>query len=93
MGTKTSTSTTSSGAAGRETGEASGQKTGLHQPSDANRIEDKLENVDLQSRGSRVNDNLRDMRSKGVADAYDDSITHDADEQYSQDKAASPRGN
>lgn len=91
MGT-TSNSTTSAGAAGREAGVASGQKTGLHQPSDDNRIEDKLENVDLQSRGSRVNDQLRDKRSKGVAGEYDDSIAHDADEHYVQDKVAPAPG-
>ncbi len=87
MGTTTSSSNTPASAAGRDSGVASGQKTGLHQPSDDNRIEDKLENVDLQSRGSRVNDQLRDKRSKGVAGEYDDSITHDADEHYPQGKA------
>lgn len=90
MGNTTSSSTTPAGAAGRDAGVASGEKTGLHQPSDDNRIENKLENVDLQSRGSRVNDHLRDKRSKGVAGGYDDSIKHDADEQYAQDKASPP---
>ena len=84
----TKSSDTSTGAAARSQGEASGQKTGLHQPSDDNRIEDRLENVDLESRGAKVNDHLRDKRGKGVAGEYDDSIDHDADERYVQDNAA-----
>ncbi|GAB3344328.1 hypothetical protein [Marilutibacter aestuarii] len=78
----------STGPAGREAGEASGNKTGLRQPSDDGRVEDKLENVDLDSRGAKVNDHLRNKRSKGVAGEYDDSVDHDADEKYVQDKAA-----
>ena len=83
----TKSSDTSTGAAARSQGEASGQKTGLRQPAD-NRIEDRLENVDLESRGAKVNDHLRDKRGKGVAGEYDDSIDHDADERYVQDNAA-----
>lgn len=84
----TKSSDTSTGATARSQGVASGQKTGLHQPSDDNRIEDRLENVDLESRGAKVNDHLRDKRGKGVAGAYDDSIDHDADERFVQDDAA-----
>ena len=79
-------SSTSSGSAGASTGVASGTKTGLHQPSDDNRIEDRLGNVDLDSRGAKVNDHLRDKRGNGVA-GYDDSIKHDADEHYVHDDA------
>jgi len=79
---------TSAGSASRSEGEASGKKTGLHQPSDDNRIQDKLENVDLDSRGEKVHDHLRDKRGNGVAGDYDDSINHDADEHYVQDNAA-----
>ncbi len=78
-------SSTSAGSAARSTGTASGEKTGLHQPSDDKRIEDKLENVDLASRGSKVNDHLRDKRGNGVPDDYDDSIGHDAESHYVQD--------
>ena len=84
----TKSSDTSAGATARSQGEASGQKTGLRQPADDNRIEDRLENVDLESRGAKVNDHLRDKRGKGVAGEYDDSIDHDADERYVQDNAA-----
>lgn len=70
------------GAASRSSGQASAQGKGLHQPSDDQRLEDKLENVDLQSRGAKVDDHLRDSRSKGVKGGYDDSIEHDADEKY-----------
>ncbi len=83
-----SSSHSSPGSASRDPGEASGRKTGLHQPSDDGRVEDKLENVDLESRGVKVNDHLRNKRSKGVAGEYDDSVEHDADEKYVQDKAA-----
>jgi len=61
-------------------------KTGLHQPSDDKRIEERVGNVDLTSRGSRVHDHLRDKRGNGVP-GYDDSIGHDADKQYVQDNA------
>ncbi|MEO5596076.1 MAG: hypothetical protein ABIQ97_02910 [Lysobacteraceae bacterium] len=81
-------SSTSAGSAARSTGTASGEKTGLHQPSDDNRIEDKLENVDLASRGSKVNDHLRDKRGNGVAGDYDDSIKHNAESHYVEDYAA-----
>ncbi len=81
-------SSTSAGPTARSTGTASGEKTGLHQPSDDKRIEDRLENVDLASRGSKVHDHLRDKRGKGVTGDYDDSIGHDADSHYSQDNAA-----
>lgn len=87
-----SSSDTAPGSASRSSGVASGQKTGLHQPSDDNRVEDKLENVDLASRGSRLNDHLRDKRGNGVAGDYDDSIDHDADERYVQHNAAKRPG-
>ncbi|MGH8072781.1 MAG: hypothetical protein ACREO4_01745 [Lysobacter sp.] len=60
--------------AGRSSGEAGGQRQGLRQPSDDERTEDKLGNVDLESRGAKVDDHLRDRDSKGVAGGYDDSI-------------------
>jgi len=78
-------SSTPAASAAQSSGTASGKKTGLHQPSDDKRIEDKLKNVDLASRGSKVHDHLRDKRGNGVADDYDDSIGHDADSQYAQD--------
>ncbi len=81
-------SNTSPGSASRGSGVASGKKTGLHQPSDDNRIDDKLENVDLASRGSKVHDHLRDKRGNGVPGDYDDSIKHNADEHYESDNAA-----
>lgn len=81
-------SSTPAGSAGRSTGTASGKKTGLHQPSDDNRIEDKLGNVDLASRGSKVHDHLRNKRGNGVTGDYDDSIGHDAESHYVQDNAA-----
>ncbi len=79
-------SSTPAGSAARSTGTASGKKTGLHQPSDDKRIEDKLGNVDLASRGAKVHDHLRDKRGNGVP-GYDDSINHDADSKYTQGKA------
>lgn len=81
-------SSTSSGSAARSTGTASGQKTGLHEPADDKRIEDKLENVDLASRGLNIHDHLGDKRGNGVAGDYDDSIKHDAESHYVQDNAA-----
>ena len=73
-------------AAGRSSGEAGGQHQGLRQPSDDERIEDKLDNVDLESRGAKVDDHLRDSRGKGVAGGYDDSIDHDAGDGRPGDK-------
>lgn len=78
-------SSNQSGSPARSTGTASGKKTGLHQPSDDQRTEDKLGQVDLASRGAKVHDHLRDKRGNGVA-GYDDSIRHDADSKYTQHK-------
>jgi hypothetical protein len=83
-----STSNSTPDHAARGSGEASGKKTGLHQPSNDNNIRDKLENVDLASRGAKVHDHMRDKRGNGVPGDYDDSITHNADEHYVQDNAA-----
>lgn len=83
-----STSKSSPDPAARSSGEASGQSTGLHQPSNDKAIEDKLENVDLESRGAKVHDHLRDKRGKGVAGDYDDSIKHNAETRYAQEDAA-----
>lgn len=79
--------TPSNTAADTSTGVAS-NSVGLHQPSDDTRMEDKLANVDLASRGAKVNDHLRDKRGNGVAGDYDDSIKHDAHQQYVTDDAA-----
>jgi len=73
------------GSAARSTGTASGKQTGLHQPSNDKQIEDKLENVDLKTRGSMVHDHLRDKRGNGVPGDYDDSIGHDAESHYVED--------
>ncbi len=82
-------SNTSAVSAARSTGTASGEKVGLHQPSHDKHVEDKLGNVDLDSRGAKVHDHLRDKRGNGVP-GYDDSIEHDAESKYTQGKAASP---
>lgn len=74
-----SSSETSGGAAARSGGEASGKKVGLHQPSNDKQIADKLANVDLESRGAKVHDHLRDKRGNGGPGGYDDSIKNDAD--------------
>lgn len=76
----------------RSSGQASGKKTGLHQPSNDNQVIDKLQGVDLQSRGAKVHDHLRDKRGNGVAGDYDDSINHNADEHYAHDAARRPKG-
>lgn len=81
----------SGGSAGRASGEASGKKVGLHQPSNDRQIADKLKNVDLESRGVAVHDHLRDKRGNGVA-GYDDSIRHDADTHYSQPDSVKKSG-
>ena len=75
----------SGNAASRSSGEAGGQHQGLRQPSDDQRTEGRLGNVDLESRGAKVDDHLRDRDSKGVRDGYDDSIDRDADEGRSGD--------
>jgi hypothetical protein len=41
--------------------------------------------------GTTIEDAMRDRRSKGVAGAYDDSVTHDADERY-RDRDAPSEG-
>ena len=71
-------------------GEASGKHQGLRQPADDGRVEDALDNVGFSDRGERMEDHRRDRRSKGVADGFDDSIGHDAAEQYVEDDAIDP---
>lgn len=83
-----SQSNPSGSAADRSSGEASGKHQGLRQPADDNRVEDKLENVDLESRGVKVEDHLRNKRGKGVAGEFDDSIDSDVDEGYEPPGAA-----
>lgn len=65
----------------------SGQASALHSavnkhPTDEQALEERLDDADVASLGSGVEDEMRDRRSKGVAGEYDDSITHDADEHY-----------
>ena len=88
-------SKSSTGTSGNTTasnsGEASGKKVGLHQPSNDNQIADRLNNVDLESRGAQVHDHLGDKRGNGVA-GYDDSINHDADERYTHPERAAATG-
>jgi len=71
-------------------GEASGKHQGLRQPSNDGRVEDALDNVGFTDRGESMEDHLRDRRSKGVADGFDDSIGHDADAQFVEDDAIDP---
>jgi len=71
-------------------GEASGKQQGLRQPADDGRVEDALDNIGLSGRGESMEDQLRDRRSKGVADGFDDSIAHDADRQFVEDDAVDP---
>jgi len=73
-------------------GVASGQKQGLQQPDDDNRVEDALETVRLRDSDAAVQDQLRDKRGKGVRGGYDDSLDGEADGQVSDDEVArSPR--
>lgn len=66
----------------RSSGQASARHAGLKHPADEQVLEDKLDAADLESLGTTVEDAMRDRHSKGVAGAYDDSVTHDADERY-----------
>lgn len=63
-------------------GQASGRHPGIRHPTGANRLDDKVENADLELRGLGIEDELGDRRGKGVAGEYDDSIGHDADTHY-----------
>jgi hypothetical protein len=80
----------SGSAADRSSGEASSKHQGLHQPADDTRVEDRLENVDLESRGAKVEDHLRNKRGKGVPGGFDDSMDSDAEEGYVHPGAADP---
>ena len=64
--------------AGSATGQGSGKHQGLHRPADDQRVEHALDHVGLDDRGESIEDHLRDRRSKGVRDAYDDSVDHAA---------------
>jgi hypothetical protein len=73
---------TSTDALSRNSGQASGLHSAIKHPTDEQSLEERLDNVDVSSLGSGVEDEMRDRRSKGVAGDYDDSITHDADAHY-----------
>lgn len=75
----------------RSSGQASARHAGIKHPADEQVLEDKLDSADLDSLGTTIEDAMRDRRSKGVAGAYDDSVTHDADERY-RDRDAPPEG-
>lgn len=66
----------------RNSGQASALHSAIKHPTDEQGLEERLDDADVASLGSGVEDEMRDRRSKGVAGAYDDSITHDADEHY-----------
>ena len=73
----------------RSSGQASPRHAGIKHPADEQVLEQKLDSADLDSRGSSIEDAMRDRHSKGMAGAYDDSITHDADERYTDRDALS----
>ena len=66
-------------------GNASGKHQGLHQPADDGRVEDAVDNIGLSDRGELMEDQLRDRRSKGVRNGFDDSIGHDVDDRFDDD--------
>jgi hypothetical protein len=74
--------TTDDDAIARSSGQASALHSGFQHPADEQGLEERLDDADVASLGSGVEDEMRDRRSKGVAGEYDDSITHDADEHY-----------
>jgi hypothetical protein len=71
-------------------GEASGKHQGLRQPADDGRVENAVDKIGLDDRGERMEDQLRDRHSKGVADAFDDSVDRDAARQFVEDEAIDP---
>jgi hypothetical protein len=71
-------------------GRASGKHQGLRQPADDVRVEDAVDNIGLSDRGESMEDHLRDRRSKGVRDGFDDSIEHDAATQFVEPDAIDP---
>jgi hypothetical protein len=71
-------------------GEASGKHQGLRQPADDGRVENAVDKIGLDDRGERMEDQLRDRHSKGVADAFDDSVDRDAARQFVEDDAIDP---
>ncbi|WP_159015645.1 hypothetical protein [Cognatiluteimonas profundi] len=73
---------TSTDAIARSSGQASALHSGIKHPTDEQALEERLDDADVASLGSGVEDEMRDRRGKGVAGEYDDSITHDADEHY-----------
>ena len=66
----------------RSSGQASARHAGVRHPADEQVLKSRLDSAGLDSLGSTVEDAMRDRHSKGVADAYDDSVTHDADGRY-----------
>lgn len=76
----------------RSSGQASALHSAIKHPTDEQGLEERLDDADVASLGSGVEDEMRDRRSKGVAGQYDDSITHDADAHYpGPDTAEQPK--
>ena len=70
--------TLTSASTGGTAGQGSGNHQGLHRPADDQRVEHALDHVGLDDRGESLEDHLRDRRSKGLPDAYDDAVDHAA---------------
>ena len=71
-------------------GIASGKSQGLREPADDERVADAVDGIGLSDRGESMEDHLRDRRSKGVRDGFDDSIGHDAARQFVEPDAVDP---
>lgn len=82
----------STDALARHSGQASAVHSAFKHPTDAQSLEERLDDADVASLGAGVEDEMRDRRGKGVAGDYDDSITHDADAHYPGPEADQPPG-
>jgi hypothetical protein len=71
-------------------GVASGKRQGLREPADDGRVADAVDHIGLSDRGKSMEDHLRDRRSKGVRNGFDDSIGHDAASQFVEPDAIDP---
>jgi hypothetical protein len=87
----TASSRMAAGTASLAAGLASGKHQGLRQPADDERVEDAVDNIGLSDRGESMEDHLRDRRSKGVRNGFDDSIDHDAGDVSSAVDRVPPR--
>ncbi|MBS7456915.1 hypothetical protein [Coralloluteibacterium stylophorae] len=76
----------------RSSGTASGSGEHMSGPAGDRETENRLHEVDTESRGEFLEDHQRDRQSKGVAGGYDDSLERRKGDDEHRDRRGVTRG-